>query len=190
MISSNDIHAVRQERCDKCGGLASWDSAARRLTCAACGAPREVAPAQASFGDHALFDALASRKLRGTLGDAAARQVGRCCSASAEGARIARGSWRVTMAPKQQFLTHGVIGALSWLALASCYGNEDSRLCTTSMDCKTGSSCIVAPVSTLSFCADPSAGCPTGLRWADSAGDELSGTCVGPGVTIDAGMEE
>jgi ribosomal protein S27E len=69
------IPAATQERCDNCGGLVAWDGAARRLTCAACGTQREVAPGGAGFRDHDLLGVLVGRKPRGRLGDAAARQV-------------------------------------------------------------------------------------------------------------------
>jgi hypothetical protein len=70
---------------------------------------------------------------------------------------------------------------------AGCRDNEDAALCTNDSDCGVGT-CIVAPVSRETYCADAAPGCPTHQRWASTAGDELAGQCVGAGSGTDAGV--
>lgn len=73
------------------------------------------------------------------------------------------------------------------LAAGACRDNEDSTACSSDADCTHGT-CLVAPVSHLEFCADVARGCPTGHRWANSAGDGLAGLCVEL-TTVDAGAD-
>ena len=85
-----------------------------------------------------------------------------------------------------------VVWLIPYIALASvsanaCKDNEDSTICSADGDCGSGS-CIVAPISQLEFCADVARGCPTGHRWASSAGDGLAGFCVDPNL-VDAGVD-
>lgn len=79
-----------------------------------------------------------------------------------------------------------VVMMLLGVVAAACRDNEDSTTCSSEADCRSGA-CLVAPVSRLEFCADVARGCPTGYRWASSAGDGLSGLCVEP--TLDAGTD-
>lgn len=87
---------------------------------------------------------------------------------------------------------HTVITATIAFALVvfvACRNNEDSTTCSSDTDCGSNGSCLVAPVSKLQFCAEAARGCPTGQRWAASAGDELAGECVVPTPT-DAGVPD
>lgn len=85
-------------------------------------------------------------------------------------------------------IVDAVVGVAICVGASGCYDNEDATLCGTAADCRTGGTCLAAPISRLLYCAEPTPGCPTGLRWADSAGDELSGACVAPDVPVDAGV--
>src|SRR5262245_33427888 len=86
------------------------------------------------------------------------------------------------------WIVDAVVRVAICVGVSGCYDNEDATLCTASADCRTGGTCLAAPVSRLLYCAEPAPGCATGLRWADSAGDDLSGACVAPDLPADAGV--
>ena len=64
--------------------------------------------------------------------------------------------------------------------------------CTTTSDCdlQGGGACLADSASGGSWCAYPSADCPSGMRWSDVDTDpSIAGTCVGDDDEIDAGVD-